>query len=109
MGRRAELFVRELSDGEADHLLKLARRSKNPTVQHRAMLLFASFQGQSVNQISELHRASATHVAELIHAFNAEGFTGPGPSSGRGPSTPDRSHPARGDREGGPRPPGRPG
>ena len=76
--RRAELFVRELSDGEADHcrrrLLSLARRSRNSTVQHRAMLLFASFQVQSVTQIAELHRASATHVAELIDAFNAEGF-----------------------------------
>ena len=74
MARRAELFVRELSDGEAAHLLKLARRSKNPTVQHRAMLLFASFQGQSVTQIALMFQASATHVAELIHAFNAEGF-----------------------------------
>ena len=45
MGRRPELFVRELSDGEAEHLLRLARRSRSPVVQHRAMLLFASFQG----------------------------------------------------------------
>jgi hypothetical protein len=66
MGRRAELFVRELSDGEAAHLLKFARRSRNPTVQHRAMLLFASFQGQSLPQIALLHRASATRVAELM-------------------------------------------
>ncbi len=48
MARRPELFVRELSDWEAAHFLKLARRSRCPTVQHRAMLLFASFQGQSV-------------------------------------------------------------
>ena len=84
MGRRAELFVRELSDGEAAHLLKLARRSRSPIVQHRAMLLFASFQGQSVTQIAELHRASATHVAELIHAFNAEGFAALDPRPGGG-------------------------
>lgn len=84
MARRAELFVRELSDGEAAHLLKLARRSRNPTVQHRAMLLFASFQGQSVTQIAVLHRASATHVAELIHAFNAEGFAALDPRRGGG-------------------------
>ena len=84
MGRRAELFVRELSEGEADHLLKLARRSRSPIVQHRAMLLFASYQGQSVTQIAELHRASATHVAELIHAFNAEGFTSLDPRPGGG-------------------------
>jgi 3-mercaptopyruvate sulfurtransferase SseA len=78
MACRAELFVREVSDGESDHcrrrLLKPPRRSRNSTVQHRAMLLFASFQVQSVTQIAELHRASATHVAELIDAFNAEGF-----------------------------------
>ena len=84
MGRRAVLFVRELSDGEAAHLLKLARRSRSPIVQHRAMLLFASFQGQSVSQIAELHRASATHVAELIHAFNAEGFAALDPRPGGG-------------------------
>ena len=84
MGRRAELFVRELSDGEATHLLKLARRSRNPTVQHRATLLFASFQGQSVAQIALMFQASATHVAELIHAFNAEGFACLGPRRGGG-------------------------
>jgi transposase len=84
MARRAELFVRELSDREATHLLKLARRSKNPIVQHRAMLLFASFQGQSVSQIALLHRASAIHVAELIHAFNAEGFAALDPRRGEG-------------------------
>ena len=84
MGRRAELFVRELSDEEAAHLLKLAWRTKNPTVQHRGMLLFASFQGQSVTQIAELHRASATHVAELIHAFNAERFAALDPRPGGG-------------------------
>ena len=84
MARRAELFVRELSDEEAALLLKLAGRSRNPTVQHRAMLLFASFQGQSVSQIALLHRASATHVAELIHAFNAEGFAALDPRRGGG-------------------------
>jgi len=85
MARRAELFVRELSDGEAAHLLRLARRSRNPTVQHRAMLLFASFQGQSVSQIALMFQASATHVAELIHAFNADGFAclDPRPGGGR--------------------------
>jgi hypothetical protein len=104
MGRRPELFIRELSDGEAEHLLRLARRSRNPITQHRAMLLFASFQGQSVSQIALLHRASATHVAELIHAFNERGFAALDPRKGGGPTDPDRSGAARGDREGGPRP-----
>jgi transposase len=84
MARRPELFVRELSDGEAEHLLKLARRSKNPTRQHRAMLLFASYQGQSVPQIALMHRASATHIAELIHAFNERGFAALDPRKGGG-------------------------
>jgi len=84
MARRPELFIRELSDGEAAHLLKLARRSRNPVSQHRAMLLFASFQGQSVSQIALLHRASATHVAELIHAFNERGFAALDPRKGGG-------------------------
>jgi transposase len=84
MARRPELFIRELSDGEAEHLLKLARRSKNPTRQHRAMLLFASYQGQSVPEIARLHRASATHVAELIHAFNERGFAALDPRVGGG-------------------------
>jgi len=84
MARRPELFVRELSDGEAEHLLRLARRSKNPTKQHRAMLLFASYQGQSVPEIARMHRASATHVAELIHAFNERGFAALDPRKGGG-------------------------
>ena len=70
MARRRELFVRELSDGDAAHLSKLARRSKHPVTQRRAMLLFASFQGQSVSQIALMFGAGTTHVAELIHAFN---------------------------------------
>ncbi len=48
------------------------------------MLLFASFQGQSVTQIALMFQASATHVAELIHAFNAEGFACLGPRRGGG-------------------------
>jgi hypothetical protein len=47
MARRADLFVREMSDREAAHPLELARRSRNPTVQRRATLLIASFQGQN--------------------------------------------------------------
>ena len=84
MARRPELFIRELSDGEAEHLLRLSRRSQNPTTQHRAMLLFASFQGQSVSQIARMHRASATHIAELIHAFNERGFAALDPRVGGG-------------------------
>lgn len=74
MARRAELFVRALTDEEATHLLKQARRGKNAVVRHRAMLVFASFQGQSVTQIGTMFRASATHVAALIHDFNERGF-----------------------------------
>lgn len=84
MARRAELFVRELSDEEAAHLLKQARRGKNAVVRHRAMLLFASFQGQSVSQISSMFQASATHVAALIHAFNEQGFPALDPRWGGG-------------------------
>jgi transposase len=84
MARRPELFVRVLSDEEAERLLRLARRSKNPTKQHRAMLLFASYQGQSVPEIARLYRASATHVAELIHAFNERGFLALDPRKGGG-------------------------
>ncbi len=65
MARRAELFVRELSDEAAAHLLRQARPGKNAVVRHRAMLLFASFQSQSVSQIALMFWASAIHVAEL--------------------------------------------
>ena len=84
MARRAELFVRELSDEEAAHLLRQARRGRNAVVRHRAMLLFASFQGQSVSQISSMFQASATHVAALIHAFNEQGFPALDPQWGGG-------------------------
>ena len=84
MARRAELFVRELSDEEAAHLLNLSRRGKNTVVRHRAMLMFASFQGQSVSQIATMFRASPVHVAQLIHAFNAQGFPALDPCWGGG-------------------------
>ena len=104
MARRAELFVRELSDEEAAHLLQLSKRGSNAVVRHRATLLFASFQGQSVSQIALLFQASATHVAALIHAFNEQGFPALDPHLGRGPTAPDRSRRPDRDREGGPRP-----
>ena len=84
MARRAELFVRELTDEEAAHLLKQARRGKNAVVRDRAMLLFASFQGHSVTQIATMFQASATHVAALIHDFNARGFPALDPCWGGG-------------------------
>ncbi len=84
MARRAELFVRELSDGEAAHLLRQVRQGRNAVVRHRAMLLFASFQGHSVSQISAMFQASATHVAALIHAFNEQGFPALDPQWGGG-------------------------
>lgn len=84
MARRAELFVRALTDEEAAHLLRQARRGKNAVVRHRAMLLFASFQGQTVSQIATMFRASATHVAGLIHAFNERGFPALDPRWGGG-------------------------
>lgn len=108
MARRAELFVRDLTDEEAAHLLKQARRGKNAVVRHRAMLLFASFQGQSVSQIAAMFgRAQPTSAHSST--TSTSGGSGPGPSVGRGPTAPDRSRPTDRDREGGPRPPDRSG
>ena len=84
MSRRAELFVREFSNGEAAHLLHQTRRGKNAVVRHRAMILFASFEGQSVSQISSMFQASAKHVAALVHAFNEQGFAALDPRWGGG-------------------------
>ena len=72
MARRPELFVRDLSDGEAAHLLKLARRSSNPVTQHRAMLLFASFQGQSMSQIALDHAVAASSLCRANAAASTD-------------------------------------
>jgi hypothetical protein len=72
--RRAELFVRELTDEEAAHLLGQARRGKNAVVRIGRCSCFASFQGQSITQIATMYQASATHVAALIHDLNERGF-----------------------------------
>jgi transposase len=48
------------------------------------MLLFASFQGQSVSQIATMFRASPIHVAQLIHTFNEQGFPALDPCWGGG-------------------------
>ena len=48
------------------------------------MLLFASFPGQSVSQIATMFRASATHVAGRIHAFNERGLPALDPRWGGG-------------------------
>jgi hypothetical protein len=74
MARRAELLVNDLTDEEAAHLLKQARRGKNAVVRHRAMLVFALFQGQSVRAIATMARARATDVSALIHDVSEQGF-----------------------------------
>ena len=89
MARQAELFVRELTDEEAAHLLKQARRGKNAVVRDRAMLLFATSRARASPR-SRRCSGPARPTSPRSSTTSTRGGSRPGPSLGRGPTPPDR-------------------
>jgi hypothetical protein len=92
MARRPELFIRELSDEEATHLLRLARAQQEPDLAQGDAPVPPPFRARACpkSPASTEQPSSATHVADLFLAFNERGFPALDHSEGRGPTTPHR-------------------
>lgn len=74
MGRRAEVFVRQITDEEGRRLVQTTRRSTDPVRLRRAIVVLASTQGRSVRDIASLLQCTQPYVRSVIHAFNEQGF-----------------------------------
>lgn len=74
MGRRPEVFVRQVSMAEGQRLQRISRTAKDPVKLRRAIVVLMSAQGQPAPDIAHLLRASEDYVRDVIHAFNERGF-----------------------------------
>jgi transposase len=88
MPRRQEVFVRPVSMTEGQRLQRISRTSKDPVKLRRAIVVWASAQGQSVPDIAHLMNVSQDYVRDVIHGFNEQGFAALDPKwSGGAPKT----------------------
>ncbi|WBC03739.1 IS630 family transposase [Micromonospora sp. WMMA1976] len=74
MGRRPEVFVRQVSMAEGQRLQRITRTAKDPVKLRRAIVVLMSAQGQPAPDIAHLLKASEDYVRDVIHAFNERGF-----------------------------------
>jgi transposase len=79
------LRVRELSDEEGQALSRLVKRSHDPTVVKRAMIVLHSFQGFSPPKISGLVLWSEEWVRRVITDYNRVGRDALYPKKSPGP------------------------
>jgi hypothetical protein len=106
MARPAEVFARELSEAEAQRLVKITRTTKDRVRLRRAGIVLASTQGRSATDAAAMFAMTAAYAREVIHAFNDQGFAALDPkwSGGRprrfGPPGPRDDRSGRQDRPG---------
>ncbi|GAB3849430.1 hypothetical protein GCM10029963_33810 [Micromonospora andamanensis] len=74
MGRRPEVFVRQVSMAEGQRLQKITRTAKDPVKLRRAIVVLMSAQGQPAPDIAHLLTVTEDYVRDVIHAFNDRGF-----------------------------------
>ncbi|MFE9695026.1 IS630 family transposase [Micromonospora sp. NPDC005806] len=74
MGRRPEVFVRQVSMAEGQRLQRITRTAKDPVKLRRAIVVLMSAQGQPAPDIAHLLKTSEDYVRDVIHAFNERGF-----------------------------------
>ncbi|MEU3454835.1 helix-turn-helix domain-containing protein [Micromonospora sp. NPDC006766] len=74
MGRRPEVFVRQVSMVEGQRLQRITRTAKDPVKLRRAIVVLMSVQGQPTPDIAHLLKSSEDYVRDVIHAFNERGF-----------------------------------
>src|SRR6266496_3567532 len=80
--------VREISNGEGNHLKRIVRRGSGSVVTwRRAQMVLWSAQGMNVAQIAGLAFTSEDRVRDVLHNFNSDGFESlyPRYSGGRPP------------------------
>jgi len=86
------LKARRLTDFEGQKLQRIIRRGSTNSVRYqRAMMILASFSGNTVPVISRLVVADEKTVRELLHAFNDQGLSCLDPEWAGGESPPTHS------------------
>src|SRR3954451_18456441 len=85
MGRRPEVFVRDVSMAEGQRLQRISRTAKDPVKLRRAIVVLRSAQGQPAVDIAHLLTVSDDYVRDVIHAFNERGFEALDPKWSGGP------------------------
>ncbi|MGC5332874.1 helix-turn-helix domain-containing protein [Micromonospora sp. DT62] len=90
MGRRPEVFVRQVSMAEGQRLQRATRTAKDPVKLRRAIVVLMSAQGQPVPDIAHLLKVTDDYVRDVIHAFNEWGFDALDPKMERGRTETDR-------------------
>ncbi|MER7475538.1 IS630 family transposase [Micromonospora sp. NPDC000018] len=79
MGRRPEVFVRQVSMVEGQRLQRITRTAKDPVKLRRAIVVLMSALGQPAPGIAHLLKVTEDYVRDVIYAFNERGFDAPGP------------------------------
>ncbi|MEW2592918.1 helix-turn-helix domain-containing protein [Micromonospora aurantiaca] len=90
MGRRPEVFVRQVSMAEGQRLQRITRTAKDPVKLRRAIVVLMSAQGQPAPDIAHLLKSSEEYVRDVIHAFNERGFDALDPKWSGGRTETDR-------------------
>ncbi|MGY3520289.1 helix-turn-helix domain-containing protein [Micromonospora sp. PTRAS2] len=90
MGRRPEVFVRQVSMAEGQRLQRITRTAKDPVKVRGAIVVLMSAQGQPAPDIAHLLTATEDYVRDVIHAFNERGFDALDPKRVRGRTETDR-------------------
>lgn len=85
MGRKPEVFVRDISMPEGRKLQRITRTAKDPVKLRRAIVVLMSAQGQPAVDIAHLLKVSDDYVRDVIHAFNERGFAALDPKWSGGP------------------------
>ncbi|MFG1755718.1 helix-turn-helix domain-containing protein [Streptosporangium sandarakinum] len=68
--------VRTIEDDEGQRLLRIVRRGTGSVVTwRRAQMVLLSAQGMNVAKIAEVTFTSPDRVRDVLHNFNADGFT----------------------------------
>ncbi len=77
--------VREIDEDEGQRLLRIIRRGTGAVVTwRRAQMVLLSAQGMDVAKISDVSFTSADRVRDVLHNFNADGFSSLYPKYGGG-------------------------
>jgi transposase len=82
--RPPEVFVRGLAPHEGQRLKRLSKRSKLAATRQRAMILLASNTLMSAPEIARMLMTDESHVRNVIHDFNRNGFDSLRPRFGGG-------------------------
>ena len=72
--------MREIDDDEGRHLVRIVRRDSGSVVTgRRAQMVLLPAQGTDASAIAKVAFTSEDRVRDVIHNFNADGFSSPYP------------------------------